>query len=285
MLRLAKLRLLYFYWDVICCSRYTRHIRDMHRNYGPIVRIKPNEVHCNDIDFSDEIYATRGRKRGKPTHQVDDLVIIHWATPWTKPTSTTSRLSPRRRTGSVCQNCPHPPSSTPTRRETETRSELVPERMMFLGPTDQRTCICRATIFCNERMVLQTFRSRSSLGFLAQEDWYPNFRDPTNAAIKPVYLFLFSKSLKHFDNSAAWVAYYLPEDVGPLVRTLQIDVPNWLRDNGMSTVITHHDENVFPDSHAFIPELWLDESNQRRKEVERGPFTFSRGTRQCVAMK
>jgi hypothetical protein len=38
---------------------------------GPVVRISPNEVHCNDISFSDEIYAVGGRKRDKPLHQIN----------------------------------------------------------------------------------------------------------------------------------------------------------------------------------------------------------------------
>lgn len=54
---------------------------------------------------------------------------------------------------------------------------------------------------------------------------------------------------------------------------------------GMSAVMTHHDETVFPDSHAFAPERWIDEDNQRRKEVERGMMAFSKGSRACLAMK
>lgn len=54
---------------------------------------------------------------------------------------------------------------------------------------------------------------------------------------------------------------------------------------GMSTVLTHHDEGVFPDSHEFVPERWIDENGQRRKEVERGMMAFSRGSRACLAMK
>lgn len=37
---------------------------------GPIVRISPDEVHCSDSRFIDEIYATGNRKRDKPIHQV-----------------------------------------------------------------------------------------------------------------------------------------------------------------------------------------------------------------------
>lgn len=54
---------------------------------------------------------------------------------------------------------------------------------------------------------------------------------------------------------------------------------------GMSTFVTHHDESIFPDSEDFIPERWLDERNNRRKEVEKGQMAFSKGSRKCLAMK
>lgn len=44
------------------------------RTTGPIVRINPHEVHCNDISFADEIYAVGGRKRDKPVHQINGSV-------------------------------------------------------------------------------------------------------------------------------------------------------------------------------------------------------------------
>lgn len=76
-----------FYYDVIRFGRYTNEIRRMHETYGqwkgiltnrakltvagPIVRINPNEVHCNDANFAEEIYAVSGRKRDKPVHQIN----------------------------------------------------------------------------------------------------------------------------------------------------------------------------------------------------------------------
>lgn len=38
---------------------------------GPIVRINPHEVHCNDVAFVDEIFSSGGRKRDKPQHQIN----------------------------------------------------------------------------------------------------------------------------------------------------------------------------------------------------------------------
>ena len=45
---------------------------------------------------------------------------------------------------------------------------------------------------------------------------------------------------------------------------------------GMSAALTHHDES---------PERWLDENNERRKDVERGMMAFSKGSRACIGMK
>lgn len=40
---------------------------------GPIVRISPDELHCNDSAFYDEIYAAAGRKRNKQAHFLNML--------------------------------------------------------------------------------------------------------------------------------------------------------------------------------------------------------------------
>lgn len=54
---------------------------------------------------------------------------------------------------------------------------------------------------------------------------------------------------------------------------------------GMSTSIAHHDETLFPDSHEFRPERWLDLDAQSRRELDRGMIAFSKGSRACLGMK
>lgn len=54
---------------------------------------------------------------------------------------------------------------------------------------------------------------------------------------------------------------------------------------GMSSSISHHDESVWPDSYSFIPERWLDENMERKKELERCMLSFSKGSRACLGMK
>lgn len=55
----------------------------------------------------------------------------------------------------------------------------------------------------------------------------------------------------------------------------------------MSNFINHHNESVFPDSHAFIPERWLDQDMQggRNKSLEKGMMAFSKGPRACMGKK
>lgn len=44
-------------------------------------------------------------------------------------------------------------------------------------------------------------------------------------------------------------------------------------DVGMSTLLLHHNEEVFPDSEEFLPERWLNEDGSRRRDLERFLFT------------
>ncbi|CAI6089867.1 unnamed protein product [Clonostachys chloroleuca] len=54
-----------FWFDVIRGGRYTHEILRMHEKYGPIVRINPNELHCNDPAFVDVVYASGNQRRNK----------------------------------------------------------------------------------------------------------------------------------------------------------------------------------------------------------------------------
>ncbi|KAF7597008.1 hypothetical protein BBP40_011374 [Aspergillus hancockii] len=54
-----------FYHDVIRGGMYMWEVERMHREYGPIIRINPREIHIKDPGFYDEIYAGGTRVRHK----------------------------------------------------------------------------------------------------------------------------------------------------------------------------------------------------------------------------
>ncbi|KIN06848.1 hypothetical protein OIDMADRAFT_108363 [Oidiodendron maius Zn] len=54
-----------FYHDVIRGGQYIWVIEEMHKCYGPIVRIRPDAVHINEISFADQIFGTAGERRDK----------------------------------------------------------------------------------------------------------------------------------------------------------------------------------------------------------------------------
>ncbi|KAK7928942.1 P450 monooxygenase [Apiospora marii] len=62
--RLASLTYWYeFYYDVWKGGRYTWKIRELHEKYGPLVRINPYEVHCDDPDFFSVLYTNSFKRK------------------------------------------------------------------------------------------------------------------------------------------------------------------------------------------------------------------------------
>jgi hypothetical protein len=45
----------------------------------------------------------------------------------------------------------------------------------------------------------------------------------------------------------------------------------------------HHNENIFPQSHMFVPERWVNQGDGG-KGLERYLVSFSKGSRQCIGM-
>ncbi|KAI0855717.1 cytochrome P450 CYP682H1 [Xylaria cubensis] len=66
--KLAALTYLYEgYYEVWLGGKYFLRVAEMHKQYGPIVRITPYEVHFSDPEFIEELYPTGGRQIEKPS--------------------------------------------------------------------------------------------------------------------------------------------------------------------------------------------------------------------------
>ncbi|CRJ87160.1 hypothetical protein BN1708_009216 [Verticillium longisporum] len=409
-----------FYHDVVLFGRYTNQIRRMHEQYGPIVRINPNEVHCNDANFADEIYAVAGHKRDKPVHQINGSALGQAGFGTVDHDVHRLRRIPLAKFFS---------RSMIARLEGDIQGQVQKLCDKLLAQSGKKTGFDITMAYsCFTADAISGYCFGDSFGFLAQEGWYPNFREPTASILKPVFMFRFFPFLKGLAVTGKWFVNYLPADIALFIQTLQIDIPNQIKKTkaemdsgiihdrptvfgsllesdleahekqpqrlsdeatavvgagtettswalsiityhlltkpellarltaelntnienpkglpswtvleklpylgavlqeglrlsygvsartariateenlvyrgefnkrpveyvipqgyavGMSAAITHHDETVFPDSESFSPERWLDENNQRRKDVERGMLAFSKGSRACLGM-
>ncbi|KAI1095546.1 putative cytochrome P450 [Rostrohypoxylon terebratum] len=65
-----------FYHDAIRRGKYTFEIQEMHDKYGPIVRISPEELHCNDPSFIPTLYTGGSARRNKYGHFADAWIMF-----------------------------------------------------------------------------------------------------------------------------------------------------------------------------------------------------------------
>ncbi|KAI8931399.1 hypothetical protein NX059_011729 [Plenodomus lindquistii] len=192
------------YYDVIRSGRYTRQIQKMHEKYGPIVRISPNELHCSDRRFIDEIYAGGSRKRDKPLHQVRGSGVAEHAT-----FSTTNHDTHRMRRNALSKFFSRAQVSRlePTVRDS---AEQLCDKILNLGkegPFDVTTAL---SLFTTD--VITGYCLGESLGLL-----------------KLVYLFRFFPWLKHWGFAMAMFTRRLSEDMETLFNVLIVDMPNYVR--------------------------------------------------------
>jgi cytochrome P450 len=52
---------------------------------------------------------------------------------------------------------------------------------------------------------------------------------------------------------------------------------------GMTTILMHTDEELYPEPLSYIPDRWMD--SEVRKKLEKTYAPFSRGTRSCLGMQ
>ncbi|KAL4744633.1 hypothetical protein BDW72DRAFT_199403 [Aspergillus terricola var. indicus] len=417
-----------FYHDVVRGGRYTRQIQQMHEQYGPIVRINPHELHCNDHRFINEIYASGTRKRDKPVHQVtgseaavhatfstidhdihrmrrnalakffsraqvlrleptvrglaerlcdkmlrtekgrpfhvgaaysqfgadvisgyclgEDLELIGqegWEEQFVNEVATVLRLGctlrfvpwwkhvlgvaqlvrkllvggPEESPGALIAGMPN--HIRKAQADTKIKSESGGGA--DASSTTVFTSLLQSDLPLQEKAVERMTSEGISLfaAGTATVSWaltVATYHLLTKPAIfqrltaEVTDLVNSSSSPEKVDWSALERLPYLGAVIqealrlsyGVASRTARVATGEdlvyrgeWAHREvhyiiprgsaiGMSAAIAHHDEGVFPDSHSFLPERWLDEKNQRRKELDRALLAFSKGSRGCLGI-
>lgn len=184
------------YHDVLRSGRYTRQIQKMHIKYGPLVRINPDEVHCNDHLFIDEIYAGGSKRRDKPRHQVQGSGVVENAI-----FSTTGHDLHRMRRGALNKFFSR---AQVTRLEPTVRelAQRLCDKILTKGkegPFDVTTAL---SLFSTD--VITGYCLGDNMGLIAQEGWEPSLREPLFAQLKLFYWFRFFPWLRHLGFAVAW---------------------------------------------------------------------------------
>ncbi|KAF9875010.1 trichodiene oxygenase [Colletotrichum karsti] len=428
--KIAAASYLYEFWfDMIKGGRYTMKIKEMHEIYGPIVRISPDELHCADPNFIDEIYATGKRKRDRSVHAMRNVpsaqAVSHFGT--------IDHDLHRKRRGAMSKFFSR---SQILRLEPKIHSLAHKLCDKLLEEASSQPIVIADPYSCFATDLAAEYGFGTTFGLMDQGSWRPNFRRAVYSALNMTYIFKFFPFLKITLYAGPWLSKFLPEDMAYLMDIFHITVPGLVekakqtkqsgvpdkdsRPNvfaelynsdlpseekstyrlvgegtnllyagtetasnslsiltyyilstpgvlenltqelrtvtddprnlptwpklenlpyfsstimegmrlfygmsvraprvateedlfycgkwtpkdgieevdvsyvvprgypiGMSSAIMHHDENVFPDSHQFKPERWIDENGQRRKDLEKCLLTFSKGSRQCVGI-
>ncbi|UZP35118.1 hypothetical protein NXS19_002934 [Fusarium pseudograminearum] len=211
------------YYDWWRVGRYGKVIRDMHKRYGPIVRINPDELHCSDPYFTDEIYAGPGRVRDKWQHQLN--------TGGAGPVSVTGFSTVnhevhRMRKGALSKYFSR---SQMLKLEGEVRdfSQMTVDKMLrYAGgePFD-----VKEAFNCFTADIISQYAFGESMGFIAQEGWEPNLATWVKSFFQSAYMMRHNVLARKMAQFLPFLSDYLGEDIKAVMRQMNVVIPGYIK--------------------------------------------------------
>ncbi|PYI13626.1 cytochrome P450 [Aspergillus violaceofuscus CBS 115571] len=404
--KLAPITFLYEAWfDLILGGRYSLENQRMHEIYGPVVRIHPEELHINDIAFTDEIYSTGKRRRNKQVH------LNLFAGPITEAMVSAVDHDLHRLRRSAANKFFSRAQITKLEADIEDLADQLCDKLINIGTKSEEPIDLVTAYSCFTSDIISGYCFGEPFGFIRQKSWEPNFRHALHSLLTPMHVFqsfpllkaivdLMPSVAKWLDprvkglveegnekmparvhkarreyqageaperpaifilwlggesysfiaagtETTAWtltvITFHLCHNptlldkladeldatdalTSPLVRPRKTPLPprrhsrgpppllrvsqrlpriapdehltyrGEFKDReltyvippgtpmGMSSVINHHNESVFPDSHPFRPERWLEADETQCRRMETCLIPFSKGSHQCLGM-
>ncbi|KAL6707625.1 hypothetical protein ACN47E_003975 [Coniothyrium glycines] len=211
------------YYDWILQGRYGKEIARMHEQYGPIVRINPDELHCSDPAFTDEIYAGPGRVRDKWQHQIN-----------------TGGAGPVSVTGfSTVNHELHRARKAPFSKffSRQQMLKLEDEVLDFAQMTADKMLASagkgafdvKEAFNCFTADVISQYAFGEPMGFVAQEGWEPNFATWVKSFFKSAYMMRHNALGRKIAQVMPFMADYLGEDIKAVMKVMNVTIPSYIR--------------------------------------------------------
>ncbi|KAK3324341.1 cytochrome P450 monooxygenase-like protein [Cercophora scortea] len=212
------------YYDWILVGRYGRRIRAMHEKYGPIVRINPDELHCSDPHFTDEIYAGPGRIRDKWQHQLN----TGGAGPVSVTGFSTVPHELHRLRKSALSHFFSRQQMIKLEGEVLDFAQLTVDKMLQESAGGDPFDVKEA-FNCFTADVISQYAFGEPMGFIAQAGWEPNFATWAMAFFKSAYMMRYNAVGRTLAQAIPVMADYLGEDVRNVMRQMTVVIPGYIQ--------------------------------------------------------
>ncbi|KAG4263688.1 hypothetical protein FPRO04_11349 [Fusarium proliferatum] len=207
------------WWRV---GRYGHEIRRMHERYGPIVRINPDELHCSDPYFTDEIYAGPGRIRDKWQHQLN--------TGGAGPVSVTGFSTVnheihRMRKGALSKYFSRQQMLKLEGEVKEFAQMTVDKMLRYAGgePFD-----VKEAYNCFTADIMSQYAFGESMGFIAQDGWEPNLATWVKSFFQSAYMMRHNVFARKMAQLLPFLSDYLGEDIKAVMRQMNVVIPGYI---------------------------------------------------------
>lgn len=197
-------------------------VGSQHSIAGPVVRINPDELHCNDPYFADEIYAGPGRIRDKFQHQLNNRAEgpVHLTTH-----STANHELHRLRKSAIARFFSR---QQMLKLEGEVRefAQLTTDKMLRWagkGPFEVKDAFS-----CFTADIISQYAFGEPIGFLAQETWEPNFATWVHPFLRFQFLMRHSALVRKMGRYFPMLAGLMGQEMRALTQQTNSVIPGYV---------------------------------------------------------
>lgn len=190
---------------------------------GPVVRINPDELHCSDPHFTDEIYAGPGRIRDKWQHQLN--------TGGAGPVSVTgfstvSHEVHKMRRGALSKFFSRQ-QMLKLEGEVDEFAQTTVNKM--LRSAGKQPFDVKEAFNCFTADVMSQYAFGEPMGFVAQEGWEPNFATWVKSFFRSAYMMRHNALGRKAAQVLPLLADYMGEDIKAVMHQMNVVIPQYIQ--------------------------------------------------------